>query len=240
MRTLWVSWALAWLSGAAVVAGCVLEVPNGAGKPGPCGGRACSSHGYCERAAAQCRCDEGFHGNPYAAYGCQPQRPQGECATSCGLGAHCDGEGCVCADGYVAVCGTGDCLPESGLCDGVADCANGNDERPDVCFESVVMTWVVRDECLDGVGTQWRLWAADRGWVWPGPDATFETRGLDSDSLDSDSAESIDCLEGELVCFGGSAGGIDWGVGVSGGIGCEDCCETCRAVTIDYGALACD
>ncbi|MEM6995014.1 MAG: hypothetical protein AAF721_31160 [Myxococcota bacterium] len=222
---------------AGLIGGCVISTPSDGTKPGPCGGKACSQYGYCERGTDQCRCDDGYIGNPYAAFGCQAARPGGDCATTCGLNASCDADAgeCVCADGFVAVCGTGDCLALSAMCDGVDDCPNAADERDDVCFETIVMEWVVTDGCDDGLPLKWRLWAADREWVWPSADVRFETPGLSQPGV-----ESIECYEGEVVCFGGSAGEADWGVGASGSLSCEDCCEPCREVSLDYGALACD
>lgn len=219
---------------------CVISAPSDGGQPGPCGGRACSEHGYCQRGTDECRCDSGYVGNPYAAFGCQAAAPGGDCSTTCGLNAYCaegqagDPSACVCDDGFVAVCGTGDCVPEAVLCDGTADCANEADEHPDVCFETVQMEWTVVDDCDDGDAVQWRVWAADRDWVWPGPDVTFF-----SGMVFEPSTEAIECFEGELVCFGGSASDTDWGVGMSGTIACDDCCERCGAVSIDYGALSC-
>lgn len=218
--------SLCWLA-----TGCIVE---SSGQPGPCGGRACSKHGHCERGTDECRCDSGFVGNPYASYGCQPSAPGAACDTTCGLNAYCSDGACLCAEGFAAVCGTGDCLAESALCDGNADCANAADEQADVCFETVVMEWQVTDTCDDGTPIFWRIWATDRGWVWPSADTEFMTYGLGQPAT-----EAIECLEGETVCFGGSAGDIDWGLGMSGVVPCDDCCEVCRAVSLDYGALAC-
>ena len=214
---------------------CVVSVPDGEGKPGPCGGRACSVHGSCERGTDRCRCDSGFSGNPYASFGCQPTRTKAKCSASCGLNAHCDDDGCACDEGFVAVCGTGDCLAESALCDGEASCANGADEQPDICFETVVMQWSVVDDCDDDEPVHWRLWAAERDWVWPSADSEFATASLSQPSI-----EGIECLAGELVCFGGTAGDNDWGVGASGVGACDACCEPCREETIEYGVLSCE
>lgn len=212
---------------------CVIEAPSDRGDR-PCNGRPCSEHGTCEGESDRCVCDAGYVGNPYAAHGCQPTQPSGQCDTTCGLNAWCDGSTCRCADGFVAVCGTGDCIAEASLCDGVEDCSNAADEQPDVCFETVVMQWWVTDDCDDGAPIEWRVWATEREWVWPGPEDAFVTRGLGERG-----SEAIECLIGETVCFGGSAGDTHWGVGVAGSVQCDACCEPCAAVSIDYGALTC-
>lgn len=224
------------LVGSVSAGACVIAAPSADGPPRQCNGKPCAEHGHCERKTDACRCDSGYVGNPYAAYGCQPVRPSGDCSTTCGLNARCDGEGggCVCVDGFVAVCGVADCLAEAALCDGVSDCANADDERAEVCFETVVMEWSVGDDCEDGVSTQWRLWATERDWVWPGPEQTFHTPALHERGV-----ESVECVQGETVCLGASAGELDWGVGLSGVLSCDDCCEPCRPERIEYGGLGC-
>jgi hypothetical protein len=209
----------------------VVEVPPE--KRHPCGDLQCSLDGYCT-ADAQCKCKPGYVGDPYALYGCTPSQPGGGCNTTCGLNAYCDDEACRCDDGFVAVCSTGDCIPEQQLCDGADDCANAADEDPDVCFPIIVQEWLVTDDCDDGRDVKWRLWAAERGWVWPSPDDAFVTHGFDVDSY-----ELIECQRGEQVCFGAQLDGALWGVGADGTQTCEDCCFSCAADLVDLGFLGC-
>jgi hypothetical protein len=217
---------LAWGAG-----GCVVEVPPE--KRHPCSDILCSVDGYCT-SDAKCRCKPGFVGDPYARYGCTPSQPQMHCETTCGLNAYCAEGACRCADGFVAVCGTGDCIPEAALCDGVEDCANGADEDQEICFPIIVQEYVVVDDCNDGQDVLWRLWAGDRDWVWPGPDDAFVTWGYGEDS-----SELIECRRGELVCFGASLGGAHWGVAADGRLTCQDCCHVCDGGWVDLGFLGC-
>jgi len=195
----------------------------------------CSSNAAC--AGGECFCDQGYEGDPYALEGCQPIRPPegGTCEEGCGENAYCSDGECYCVQGAVAVCGTEDCIFESSLCDGVADCPNGADESPAVCSPIVVQQWMLTDECADNRNIEWRLWAWERDWVWPGPDEVFESWGLYVDSN-----ESIECAEGELICFGAEAGDRAWGVGLDATYECDDCCSICAADLVDVGYLTCD
>ncbi|MEM6292154.1 MAG: hypothetical protein AAGA54_12840 [Myxococcota bacterium] len=222
--------------------GCLIEVadeddPQGdatGGSDDPCDDVACSVDGYCSD--GECFCNPYFVGNPYALYGCQPSTATSSCDTTCGLNAFCDdGLGaCVCAEGFVAVCGTGDCLPEALLCDGNDDCVNGNDELAEVCTSADVQQWAVTDVCDDGQDIAWRLWSLDRGWVWPSLSSTFFTDGYDVITY-----TSIECVTGETICLGAELGGASWGVGLDGVGDCEDCCWPCQEGVVDFGALAC-
>lgn len=220
---------LAWLSST----GCVIveeEAP-----PGPCDRVACSENGYCE--AGKCSCKPGYLGDPYALHGCQSAVPGSHCQTTCGLNAYCSNGACRCAEGFVAVCGTGDCIPEASLCDGYQDCQNGKDEEPAVCYPAAAQEWIVVDDCDDGLDVEWRLWSEDGTWVWPNIEEVFMTAGLGARVT-----ESIECLEGETVCLGAAAEGASghrWGVGIDGEMSCDGCCFRCEAGSIDYGALLC-
>ena len=214
-----------------LLSGCVIESDDPE-VVGPCGGVACSENGYCD--AGECKCAYGYVGDPYAAHGCSKIYPESECETTCGLNSYCDAGACVCAEGFIAICGTGDCLAGSSVCDGVADCPNEADEAQETCNNFVVQTWNVQDDCDDGEDTQWRIWTRDKVWVWPNIDEVFVTRGLGVLT-----SESIECLEGEIICLGGAAPGAAWGVGVNASMTCDGCCFTCSSGTIDYGALVC-
>lgn len=215
------------------VAGCFVDLPADAPLPSACAGQTCSSNGHCNDGA--CRCDPNHVGNPNALHGCQPVGVLSPCQTTCGLNAFCDAGACRCADGFVAVCGTGDCVASRALCDGAADCANAADEDPLVCFDGAVQPWTVVDRCDDGAPVRWRVWAQDRDWVWPNPDETFV-----SDGYDRETEQSIECLVGELLCFGAESAGSVWGVGLDGRGQCDDCCEPCGIEAVDVGELTCE
>lgn len=218
------------------LAGCFIQVdepPSDVVIGDPCDDVACSEHGYCDDGA--CYCDPYYVGNAYALHGCQPSGVAvGACETTCGLNAFCADQACVCADGFVAVCGTGDCMPEAQVCDGIVDCINERDEDVEVCEVAEVQHWAVVDGCDDGVDVAWRLWARDRGWVWPSLDDAFVTEGVDVVSR-----ESIECVRGETICLGAEANGAQWGVGPDGIADCSDCCFECLPGVIDFGTLAC-
>ncbi len=225
--------AALWLSG------CFVDLPVDGPIGTACDGRTCSENGRCDDGA--CLCTAGFAGNPYALYGCQPTATLLPCEPTCGADATCDGGRCRCIEGSVAVCGNGDCVATRKLCDGVLDCPDAGDERPLVCFDGAVQPWRFVDLCDDGVETKWRVWAQDRDWVWPNPDSTF-TAAEDG----AITRQSIECVVGELLCFGGESVDADgetvsvWGVGLDGRTACDDCCEPCGALAIDMGDLTCD
>lgn len=223
---------LGWLA-AGLVAACFVDGGDDPVRLDPCDVVACSVDGYCQ--AGECHCDPGFVGNPDALHGCQPSGTKSPCGTTCGLNAFCDSGECVCDDGFVAVCGTGDCIGTDRLCDGTADCANAADEDALVCFDGAVQYWTVVDGCDDGEDVAFRLWAQDRDWVWPSVDSEFRTAGLEQVS-----SEPIECLDGELICFGGVAGDRQWGIGLDGEGSCDDCCQPCASDVVDIGALTCD
>jgi len=221
--------ATLWLS----ALGCFVDLPTDDPLVSPCVGLTCSSNGHCDDGV--CYCDPSHVGNPYALHGCQPTGALSPCETTCGLNAYCDAGSCRCAEGSVAVCGTGDCVGEQTLCDGTADCANAADEDPLVCYEGAVQEWALSDRCDDGADVRWRVWAQERDWVWPGPDDTFVSEGYDRTSR-----QSIECLAGELLCFGGESGDSVWGVGLDGRGSCDDCCQPCASEAVDVGALRCE
>lgn len=213
-------------------AACFVDIPADEPVPSSCTARTCSEHAYCND--GDCFCDPNYVGNPDALHGCQPVGALSPCETTCGLNAYCDAGSCRCAEGFVAVCGTGDCTATASLCDGTVDCANAADEDVRVCFDGEVQQWSIVDDCDDGRGIAWRLFSQDRDWIWPGPDDTFASAGLGVSA-----SESIECLVGELVCFGGAAGDRSWGVGLDGRAECEDCCQPCSATSVELEPLTC-
>ncbi len=228
VRTLVVS-ALAWFGA------CVIE-DNGAagGTDGSCNPSLCSNNAHC--AEGECVCDTNYVGDPYAANGCTRIGNGAACATTCGLNAFCDESlgACICANDFVAVCGTGDCIPASQLCDGENDCVNRADEDPGQCEVSAASTWQVWDACDDGANIEFRLFADGRSWVWPSASEAFVTTALDAEVY-----QTIGCVAGELVCLGASAGELSWGVGAAGLESCEDCCFMCEDGLVEFGAMGC-
>lgn len=229
------------MGGVAGLAGCFVQVDAPPSETGggdtdadPCAQVACSVQGYCEQ--GECFCNPSFVGNPNALYGCQPSEASpGACQTTCGLNAYCDdGAACVCADGFVAVCGTGDCMPTEQVCDGIEDCINARDEDPEVCEAAEVQQWTLVDGCDDGLDISWRLWARERGWVWPSLEDVFLSEGPDVVSR-----TTIECVRGETICLGAAAGDVEWGIGALGNGMCEDCCKPCLPGVIAFGTLAC-
>lgn len=215
------------------MAGCFVDLPADTPLPDACLGLTCSNNGYCDDGV--CLCRSNYVGNPYALHGCQPVGALSPCQTTCGLNAYCEASACRCAEGFVAVCGTGDCVATRALCDGSPDCANAADEDPYVCHDGAVQSWSLVDACDDGDDLQWRVWSRDRDWVWPNIDDVFVSSGLDTVSR-----ESIECLVGETMCFGGVAGdGAAWGVGLDGRGSCGDCCFECSGDPVVLGDLTC-
>ncbi len=226
-----------WMIGVVLgLGGCFVQVddpePEVEAPAGPCDAVACSDNGYCEEGT--CFCDPYYVGNPNALHGCQPAGALGACETTCGLNAFCDDGACVCAEDFVAVCGTGDCMPQAQVCDGIDDCLNENDENPEVCEVAEVQQWTLADGCDDGLDIEYRLWAQDRGWVWPSLDEAFITEGVDVLSR-----TTIECVRGETICLGAEVDGVSWGVGLSGAQTCADCCRPCQPGVVEFGTLAC-
>jgi len=227
-----------WLSAPVLglsLVGCLFEVPE-ENVPEPCEIAACSSNASCQ--AGDCTCLEGYDGNAYAVDGCQPKSAGRSCADGCGAHAWCDDGACQCDSGYVAACGDGTCLATAYLCDGKEDCGDGRDEEAEVCLDPIVQEWVIVDACDDDLDIEWRVWALERDWVWPAIDDTFTTWGLDHVSR-----EPLECIEGELLCFGGGiVGGHSWGVGLDGLGECDDCCAACGddGDVIELAPLRCE
>ena len=196
----------------------------------------CGEHASCKKGV--CVCDDGYDGFPENAAGCKPSEPppvEGACERGCGLNAYCADDLCHCDVGAVSVCGVGGCLPIDALCDGDNDCPDGEDETLDVCNPMVLMDWSIIDSCADGFNIDWRLFSQDRDWVWPNADEVFQTPGLSIEQI-----EVIECAFGELICFGGAAGELSWGVGIDGADDCNDCCWQCDEILVEFPYLTCD
>jgi hypothetical protein len=217
-----------------LLTGCIIETGGGDGPgetDGGCAGAQCSVNAFCRD--EECVCRPGFLGDPYAEFGCQPPADESPCKTTCGLNAVCEDAACVCLPGFVG-CGTGDCIPAQQLCDGVTDCPAGGDEGEQRCTPSVDQTYMLTDGCDDGLDVEFRLWAQQRDWVWPGPDDVFSTPGLGTSI-----AQAIECVEGELVCVGARIGDLVYGVDLDASRTCDDCCFPCDATTVNFGVLEC-
>jgi len=131
----------------------------------------------------------------------------------------------ACSDvscGANAFCDVGDCY-----------CFTGYGGDPDGNCDPE-QRWLVRDACDDATDVEFRLFSTSRDWVWPS-EGVYATAGLEVDT-----ALDVLCTRGETVCFGGQAGGLEWGVGLDGTDACDGCCFECEAGTVaDMGLLTC-
>ncbi|MCA9688070.1 MAG: hypothetical protein R3A51_07715 [Nannocystaceae bacterium] len=141
--------------------------------------------------------------------------------------APCDGVIC----GQEAYC-------DAGLC----YCNDGLDGDPyDACAPAeptlVQQDLLITDVCDDGVDINWKVYSEDLSWVWPGPESSFRTDGFQVDTY-----ETIQCYEGEWVCWGASDGLRAWGADIDGADAstCVDCCFQCYPDVWDIGLLRCD
>ena len=131
--------------------------------------------------------------------------------------------------------------PECGLnaydYGGACACIANYDGDPYEACEPV-MELLITDLCDDGLDIEWRVFAEDRDWVWPDAAQVFWTAGYDVDVI-----ESLQCQDGESLCFGAVAGDEVWGLvleGPGGELACTDCCFDCGAYLFDLGFLTCD
>lgn len=129
-----------------------------------------------------------------------------------------------------------DCGPYAYAYRGSCYCDDGfQGDDPTGVGCSPVMSWRVTDACDDQGDIAWKLFSQDRDWTWPNGTDVYLTTGFNYDSL-----EAIVCERGELVCFGGmSDSGLEYGVGLEGAAGCDDCCFECDAYELDFGLLTC-
>lgn len=221
----------------AAVSGCVLY-----GQPEDvktCEDVICGANASCGGEDAACFCDAGHEGNPYD--GCKATMPivDESCATPCGQFAYCSEGGCYCELDHVPVCGANaGCFPEARLCDDVADCPNSADESVAVCNPSIFQEWLLTDGCDDGDDIQWKLFAQDRDWSWPSGDDVFRSGGYGVDMY-----QTIQCFEGELICFAGASSTSSWGFNLDGTGMCDACCAPCGNDgygLLDIGILECN
>ena len=163
----------------------------------------------------------------------------------CAYNAYADSYGhCVCEAGYAGDpyyecirCGDHtDVVWDDYYGENICVCRHGYAGDPysaEGC--EVAPQWWVADFCDDGLDVQWRLFAQDADYEWPGDGGVFVTPGFGQDQY-----ESTYCIEGESICFGGIAGDLEWGVGINGDLPCEDCCFSCEPVTHLIGELTCN
>jgi len=131
--------------------------------------------------------------------------------TDCGPNAYAYRGDCFCEDGY-----------------------QGNDPYGKGC--SPIMTFLITDDCDDGYDVAWKIWADERDWTWPSGDAVYVTPGYLYDQY-----ETIECEQGELLCFGAeSDGGLVYGVGLFNTESCDDCCFPCESREYDLGYITCN
>ena len=96
------------------------------------------------------------------------------------------------------------------------------------------MDWILVDGCGDGLGLQAALFDVTHGGVWPALNQVYFTGpGGEIDVR-------IACEVGALICYGAETdppSDIFWGVGIDGNEGCDDCCEPCDDVLVEYELL---
>ena len=215
--------------------GCVLY--GDAEEVKSCDDVVCGNNATCGGDQAECFCDAGHAGNPYD--GCFAEQPvvDATCKADCGQNAYCSEGECYCDLDHVAVCGANaGCMPEARLCDAQEDCPNAADENVAVCSPPVFQDWLVTDDCDDGAPIEYRLFSQDRDWSWPGATTTFKTT-----SLGAEDYQTIQCFEGELICFAGASGDVVWGFNLDGSGSCDACCATCGSDSVlDLGFLSCE
>lgn len=223
----------AGLFAAAAAGGCVLY--GGPEEHKTCAEVACGNHASC--GDGECFCDPGYDGNPYT--GCHDATPEVDesCNQDCGQNAYCSEGACYCELDHVYVCGdNAGCLPTERLCDQTPDCPNGADEAVAVCSQPIFQEWLLTDACDDGRDIEWKLFALDRDWAWPGAETAYSTAGFGVDVY-----EIIQCFEGERICFAGASGDVTWGFNLDGTGECEACCTTCGyEALLDLGLLTCE
>lgn len=121
-------------------------------------------------------------------------------------------------------------------CDrGICECVGGYDGDPDD-FCDPIQTVLITDDCPDGKDVEFVFWSQDRDWKWPaGPDV-YVTVGYGANT-----GVELLCYEGEVLCFGGQAGELTWGVGLDGTEECvgDWCCFECYPDVYDLGLLEC-
>lgn len=119
--------------------------------------------------------------------------------------------------------------------EGICECETGHvpdETSPEDCV--AVQKVLVEDGCDDGRDIAFRLWSADRSWVWPGGTDVYWTVGYGLVTV-----AEIACPDGLTVCFGGASDGTQWGVGLDGDLPCDACCFDCFAGTVDLGVMVC-
>ena len=120
---------------------------------------------------------------------------------------------------------------------GTCACLVGYDGDPYEACDPLI-DLLITDLCDDGLDIEWRIFAEERSWVWPDGSQVFVTAGYDVDTV-----ETLQCYEGETLCFGAASGDQVWGLGLEGpggNLSCTDCCFDCGAYLFDLGFLTCD
>ncbi|HEY0135575.1 MAG TPA: hypothetical protein VGB85_15930 [Nannocystis sp.] len=206
-------------------------------QPKSCDELVCGDNATCDGDPGECSCDAGYAGDPYKK--CIAEQPPADetCALECGQNAYCSEGECFCELDHVAVCGANaGCLPEARLCDHQQDCPNAADEAVVVCSTPLFQDWLLTDDCDDGLPIEWRLFAQDREWSWPDGASSYKTTGLGAEDH-----QTVQCFEGEYICFGGRSGAVTWGFNLDGSGSCDACCAACGSQSVlDIGFLTCD
>ena len=142
------------------------------------------------------------------------------------------GGGCV----LYAVDDNEPCGVQAVRINGMCECLSGYEGDPETVCDPI-MTFLITDACDDGLDLEWRAFALDRDWIWPGASEVFVTPGFDVDAH-----QKIACIRDETVCIGAAAGEVEWGLGLDGpqaAQSCGDCCYTCGPWEVDLGLYTC-
>ena len=129
----------------------------------------------------------------------------------CDINAYWDGDQCVCDDGYV--------------CDPYVECS-----------PLVEQFWYVVDGCDDLRDVEFRLFSDAGDAAWPSWDEVFLTSGFDVRA-----PVSIECILGEVICYGAQSSLKTWGCGLNDDVvGCDNSCFVCDYASAPEEILLCN
>ncbi len=93
------------------------------------------------------------------------------------------------------------------------------------------MSWILVDDCDDGRGLEAALFDTDNGIVFPSTSRVYVSQPGGEIRAD------ITCERRAQICYGAGtdpASDLFWGVGVDGNEGCDDCCDLCDDVVVEF------